>query len=141
MWPRTRAQWTVFTRGSGDLWPQEVSVIPKSGDAGGAVWWVKVTRSWSCPAGVSRPRTAGVRGHTQRMWRLFTRGLVIMVLRLECHTPEVGGSQSPEVSESRRQRSPGVATCPQHTLLHRHGRDWMLGLSGPAPLLVRARGP
>lgn len=55
------------------------------------------------------------------------------------HQRLVAHSRQRSVSQGE-QRSPGVATCPQHTPCSTGMvRDWMLGLSGPAPLLVRAR--
>lgn len=41
---------------------------------------------------------------------------------MECHTPEVGGSQLPEVSGSRRAEVPRRSHVPAaRTLLHGHG--------------------
>lgn len=76
------------------------------------------------------------------MWRLFTREVSDHGHeRLECHTPEVGGSSSRQRSVSRRRvEVPRRSHVPAaHTLLHGHGPGLDAGAERAGALLVRAR--
>lgn len=98
---------------------------------------VKVTRDWSCPAEV-RPRTARGQEATHRecgacSLEVSDHGHE----RLECHTPEVGGSQSPEVSESRRAEVPRRSHVRSTHLAPRAWSRTDVGAERAGALLVR----